>query len=217
MLHQKWHLSISGGLLVLVVLLIPVRTIQAADNFLNHESIRLTGYVGQFDANPEPQFVGAHNEYSLGVVLGVDLAQAPNLGFDLELVSTNQDYDTPVSSPHWGSLDNDTTVHSTGVLFGIRGFLPANRALRLYGVGGVGFYYTTMQVEGTLLGFTGIYEEDDTSVDFYYGAGLSYRFEQWILSVDYRNLDLRGDFSAFGISDADLGGEVIALGLGYNF
>lgn len=217
MLYIKRQSVMCSISIVLVSMLLPFRTTLAAGSFFNYDSIRLSGYVGQFDANPEPQFIGAHNEYSLGVVLGIDLRSTPYLGFDLELVSTNQDYDTPVASPHWGTLDNDTSVQSTGILFGIRGFVPASRAFRLYGVGGIGFYSTSMQVEGTLFGFPGVYEEDDQSVEFYYGAGLSYRFEHWILSIDYRNINLRGDFSAFGINDADLGGEIFALGLGYNF
>lgn len=200
---------VIGGLLYF-------QSASAQQPFFNPDSVRLTGYAGSFSPNPEAQFVGARNKYSYGVNLGADLSSLPYLGLELELLGTNQDYDTPVAAP-FGTLDNDTRVQTAGLLMGLRVFYPAGSSLRFYGVAGLGLYYVEMSVNGTLFGVPGVYYDDDRSVDFYYGGGISYQFEQWVVSIDYRNIELSGDFSGFQISNADLGGETVMLGIGYNF
>lgn len=189
----------------------------AQEPFFKPASFGVTVYGGNFDPNPEPQFIGARNDYSYGVNLGVDLNAFPYLGLDLELLGTNQDYDTPLTPPFAGSLDNDTSVQTAGLLFGLRIFYPASSRFRVYGVAGLGFYYTDMTVSGSVFGFPGVYHDDDRSTELYYGAGIRYRHENWSVGIHYRNIELTGDFPGFQISDADLGGEVLALGVGYHF
>jgi len=76
---RKVQPLICSLLVGFVALLLPCRAILAEETHSNYDTFRLTGYLGQFDANPEPQFVGARNEYALGVVLGVDQAKRIHL------------------------------------------------------------------------------------------------------------------------------------------
>jgi opacity protein-like surface antigen len=204
-------------LLFTVGLLLADRDALAEQSYFAPGSMQLTVYGGSFDSNPEAQFVGIRNEYSLGVIFGYDLPNVSYVGLDMELLGANRDIDTTILPPIFGTLDNDTTVETVGLLFGGRVYYPVTRAIRVYGVGGLGYYRTNLRVTGTLMGFPGVYEEDDTSFEFYYGAGLSYEFETWSLGFHYRHINLNGDFGSFQISDAELGGDLLALGVGFRF
>lgn len=207
---------IVSRVVLLLLILVPSGRALAQEPFFKPGSMRFTFYAGNFDQNPEDQFIGARNTYGYGFTVGADLNAYPFLGLDVELLGTNQDYDTPVSDP-FVSLDNDTSVQTAGLLIGLRAFYPANSQFRVYGVAGLGFYYVNMTVTGSLFGFPGTYEDDDRSTEFYYGAGASYLFDNWIVSVDYRKVKLEGSFGGFGINNADLGGDIMALGIGYQF
>ena len=174
-------------------------------------------YAGRYDVAEEPQFVGIRNKYALGMGLSADLNRYPHLGLDLELFFVNRDYDTPVGPPLWGSIDNDTSVQTTAFLAGARAFYPASGPWRVYASAGLGYFQTRMVVSGSVFGFPGIYEDTDSSLEPYYGAGLSYGFGHWGLSVDLRHFDLDGNFSGFNISNANLGGDLLLVGWRYNF
>jgi opacity protein-like surface antigen len=208
-------LAISRIVLLFLMLAISGQSL-AQEPFFKPDSMRFTFYAGNFDQNPESQFIGARNTYGYGLNVSADLNAYPFLGLDFELLGTNQDYDTPVSDP-FASLDNDTSVQTAGLLVGLRAFYPVNSKFRIYGVAGLGFYYVNMMVTGSVFGFPGTYEDEDRSTEFYYGAGASYLFDNWIVSIDYRKVNLEGSFAGFGISNADLGGEIMALGIGYQF
>ncbi len=208
----RWSLLIT-----ILGLFCPASRGWAESRFFKHDSLQLTLYGGNFDAQLEAQFVGIRNEYGLGMMLGIDLVPVAYLGLNLELLAANRDFDTPIAPPFFGTLDNDTSVQTTALLVGVRLFYPPTRAMRLYGVAGLGYYHTEMVVSGSLFGFPGVYRDDDQSLDTYYGAGLSYAFDNWVWSVNYRHINLSGDFDSFQIYDADLGGDLYALGVGYRF
>lgn len=178
---------------------------------------RLSVYAGRYDVDEEPQFIGVRNKYGLGVGLSGEFRQYSNLALDLELMFVNRDYDTPLGAPLWGTIDNDTRVETSAFLVGARAFYPNTGGLRAYVSAGLGLFYTRMVVSGTLLGFPGIYEDSDTSLDPYYGLGISYLPGNWGLSVDLRHFDLKGSFSAFNVNNANLGGNLLLVGWHYEF
>lgn len=188
---------------------------KSADNVLNHGTLAF--YLGTFDADAEPRFVGLRNDFVLGIGYLTELPGLANLGLDFELFSVNRDFDTPVAPPFLGTLDNDTHLETGALLVGLRLFYPADTALRLYAVGGFGYFTSTMSTTGTLYGLSGVYVDDDDSFDSYYGAGMVYRFGRWRLALDYRRFDLRGDFHDFELVNVDIGGDVLTLSLGYQF
>lgn len=126
-------------------------------------------YGGHYDVSYGPQFVGVRNKYGMGIGLSADFAQIPDLGLDLEFMYTNREYDTPVGAPLWGTIDNDTSVQISAVLAGIRAFYPGRGRLRGYVSAGFGQFQTRMVVAGSVLGFPGIHEETDSSIEPYYG------------------------------------------------
>jgi hypothetical protein len=174
-------------------------------------------YAGRYDVAEEPQFVGIRNKYGLGIGLSAEFAKYPNLGLDLELMFANRDYDTPIGPPLWGVIDNDTRVETDALLIGARAFYPANRPLRAYVSAGFGYFRTRMVVSGSVFGFPGLYEDSDSSLEPYYGMGINYMFANWGLSVDLRHFDLKGYFGSFGISNANLGGDLLLVGWKYTF
>jgi len=54
-------------------------------------------------------------------------------------------------------------------------------------------------------------------MEFYYGAGLSYMFGKWGLGLDYRRFNLDGSFDGFNINNADIGGDLLLVGLRFSF
>jgi len=174
-------------------------------------------YAGRYDVAEEPQFVGVRNKYGLGLGLSAEFANQPYLGLDFELMFANRDYDTPVGAPLWGVIDNDTSVQTDALLVGARAFYPVNRPVRAYVSAGLGYFRTRMVVSGSVFGFPGIYEDSDSSIEPYYGFGVNFMFNNWGLSVDLRHFDLKGSFSGFNISKANLGGDLLLVGWRYSF
>lgn len=177
----------------------------------------VTVYGGTYEVADEPQFVGIRNDYSLGLGFSADLNNYPYLGLDFEMFYVNRDYDTPLGPPLWGTIDNDTSIQTSAFLVGGRAFYPAQSPLRVYASAGIGYFHTKMVVYGSTLGLPGSYEDKDMSMEFYYGAGISYLFGKWGLGVDYRHFNLEGSFSDFTINHADLGGDLFMLGLRFFF
>jgi len=178
---------------------------------------RLAVYAGRYDVDDEPQFIGVRNKYGFGVGLSGVLREYPNLALDFEIQSVNRDYDTPLGPPLWGVIDNDTSVQTSALLVGARAFYPSSGRLNAYISAGMGLFYTRMVVTGSVFGFPGLYEDTDTSLEPYYGLGLSLSFDNWGLSLDMRHFDLKGDFSAFNVSNANLGGDMLLVGWHYKF
>lgn len=173
--------------------------------------------AAHLDTAHEPQLAGERNALGLGFVFSGDLAAYDWLGLDLEVHFLYREFDTPVAAPLFGTIDNDTTIGTTAILFGARAHHSLHTALRAYAVAGLGYYYTTLSVSGSVFGFPGTYEDTDQTLGLYYGAGLNYGLPSLILSLDYRHLDFSGSFGKFGISGAALGGDLIALGIGWRF
>lgn len=174
-------------------------------------------YGGSYEVTDEPQFVGIRNDYALGLGFSADLNRYPYLGLDFELFYVNRDFDTPVGPPLWGTIDNDTSIQTSAFLVGGRAFYPAKGSLRAYASAGFGYFSTKMIVYGSTLGLPGSYEDTDKSMEFYYGAGIGYMFGKWGLGMDYRHFNLDGSFSGFNISNADLGGDLLLVGLRFTF
>ena len=100
---------------------------------------------------------------------------------------------------------------------GARAFYPANGRLRAYASAGLGNFYTRMVVSGSVFGFPGVYEDEDSSIEPYYGLGIAYRFDHWGVSLDLRHFDMDGNFSGFNINNANLGGDLLLVGWRYSF
>lgn len=174
-------------------------------------------YFGNYAAAEEPQFVNMHNEFALGFGLSTDFNRYPFLAFDLETFLLNRDYDTPIGPPLWGTIDEETSVQTASILFGLRAFIPQQKPFRAYISVGLGYYQTRMIVYGAVFGFPGIYEDTDNSFAAYYGAGLSYMFDKWGLGLDFRHFSIDGDFAGFNINNAKLGGDVYLVSWKYQF
>lgn len=174
-------------------------------------------YAGRLDSASEPHFVGIRAEYALGLGLSGTLNNYPYLALDVELFGAHREFDTPVSAPIFGTVDNDTSLDTTALLLGIRASFPAQGKLRAYASTGLGYFRNDMSVSGSVFGLPASLKESDNNLDIYIGAGVSYLFGRWGLSLDYRHFAIEGGFSEFNISDADLGGDIFVLGLGYGF
>jgi hypothetical protein len=199
---------------------VPEETPQASSTtvpFFKPGSWRTTIYGGAYEVAEEPQFVGVRNDYALGLGMSGELSRYAYLGLDFEYFYVNRDYDTPVGPPLWGTIDNDTSIQTNAFLVGGRAFYPAEGPFRIYASAGIGYFHTTMVVYGSTLGLPGSYEDTDMSMEFYYGAGLSYMFGKWGLGLDYRHFSLEGSFSGFDINNADIGGDLLLVGVKFSF
>lgn len=184
--------------------------------FFNPGDFRVSVYGGYNRAAYEPQFVNMRNRYAFGFGFSGDFNRLSNLGFDIELIDVNRNYDTPIQLL-WGSLDQDTRVETMAALFGIRAFIPERGAFNAYVSAGLGFFRTRMVVFGTLFGFPGYHDEFDTDFTAYHGVGMRYNFGRWGLSLDYRHYNLSGSFSSFKVSNANLSSDVYLAGWHYGF
>jgi len=194
-----------------------IDTMQPADPFFKAGGMAANVYAGWLDSASESQFAGIRAEYALGLGLSAALNNYPYLSLDVELFGAHREFDTPVSAPILGTVDNDTSLDTTALLFGVRAFYPAQGKLRAYASAGLGFFNSKMYVSGSVIGLPASLEQTDNALDIYWGAGASYLFGKWGLSLDYRHFDVDGSFSDFNISNADLGGDMLLIGLVFTF
>lgn len=183
----------------------------------NPDSFALGFYGGNFAVDDEPQFANIHNEYAFGAGISADFTHYPMLALDVEVYFINRDYDTSIGPPLWGTIDEDTSIETNAALVGGRLFYPVIPPFRAYVSAGLGYFQSRLVVFGSLFGFPGIYEDTDSDISFYYGAGVSYMFGDWGLSLDYRYFDISGSFDGFNIDNANVGGRLYLVGWKYVF
>lgn len=174
-------------------------------------------YIGSYESSDEPQFTNLRADFSIGVGLSVDLNSYSHLGLDIELFDGKREFDTPVRPGPLSSIDNDTKIITTAFLAGVRAFFPAEGSLRMYASTGLGFFSTRMVVYGSVFGLPASMEDTERNMGLYYGAGFSYMFGNWGLSLNYRHFNLDGSFGSFNVTNVDLGGDLLLAGLRYDF
>lgn len=192
-------------------------TADSADLFFKPGGMTASVYAGWLNSASEPQFESIRAEYAFGLGLSAALNKYPYLAMDIELFGAHREFDTPVSAPIFGTVDNDTSLDTTAFLFGMRAFYPPQGKWHAYASAGLGFFNSKMFVSGSVFGLPASLEQSDNTLDIYLGAGASYMFGRWGLSLDYRHYDVDGSFSDFYISNADLGGDMLLIGLGFAF
>jgi hypothetical protein len=173
-------------------------------------------FAGTYESNEEAQLVGIRNDLVLGMSASSRFTRYPFLGIDTEVFYISREFDTPVSSPPYITFDNDTKAETYAMLFGGRITLPANGIVRVYGSGGLGLFSTSITVTDETITYLNI-TDDDFELNMYYGAGVQLWFKTWTLSVDYRHFEIDGDFGDLQLQSADLGGDVLTLGIGAVF
>jgi hypothetical protein len=188
-----------------------------SDPFFRPGGIRAAFYLGAFKSADEPQFKGLRAQYSLGAGLSADLNKIPYLALDLEFFGFHREFDTTVNAPLFGTIDNDMSADTFAMLFGARAFYPVESSFRIYACAGFGYFKTTLLATGSTLGLPGNMEESSSSLELYYGAGISYNFNPWALSLDYRRVNLDASFGSFYVDNADLGGDALMIGFSYSF
>lgn len=198
----------------------PGKSLQQEDQvssffMMNNLAFRL--YGGNFVAESDPQFVNMRNQYTLGLGFSAGIGNRPNLALDVEYFFSNRDYDTQLPPLPFSVMSNDTSLETNALLIGGRGIYPADGLIRAYAVGGLGLFKTTIETFGSTFGLPGKMTQDDTDLNIYYGAGIELRNRKWVLSFDYRHFNLSASFSDFQVQDADIGGDILVIGLGRFF
>ena len=174
-------------------------------------------YGGNFVAESDPQFINMRNQYALGFGFSAGIGNMPGLAMDVEYFFVNRDYDTQLPSPPFGTIDNDTSIETDALLVGGRLIYPPGNRLGVYLAAGFGLFRNKLETFGSTIGFPGELSQENMSIDIYYGAGIEFRYSSWIMSFDYRHLDLDGSFSDFQVTDADIGGDILVIGIGRVF
>ena len=187
------------------------------DRFFKPGGVTIAIYAGDFLSADDEQFSDLRAEYSLGIAISADLNKVPHLALDFELVNFNREYTTSVTPPNLDEIDNDTKITTNTYLFAVRTYYQLRDPLRVYALLGFGYFETRMLASAEYLGLPVTYDDSYWSFEPYAGAGIIYMYEGWGVGLDYRYLDLAGDFPEFEVSGAQLGGDAIMLALRYRF
>ena len=170
-------------------------------------------FGGIFTPLDEPKFVNLRNTYVIGFGASGNFISHPGWAFDVEFFHVNRNFDTPISGPAWGQINDRTSVDTEALMLGGRYFHPVKSAMKLYLSMGFGFFQTEMRVSGSTFGMPGTFEKISRRFSGYVGAGMGYKIRDIFLSIDYRHISLGGSFSDFNISQAQLGGDMMLFGL----
>lgn len=146
--------------------------------------------------------------------LGISFSYSEHINIDVELIGTTKEYETPATfyaGPFTG-VDDDMTLDTTGV--SVNALLGDSKGkFEAYAGVGIGIYKSTLLVTGSTFGFPGSYEDRSSDTGLQLMAGIGFKVtESSLLSLEYRQLDLEGNFSTItGASSNDIGGELIFL------
>lgn len=153
-------------------------------------------------------------QFALG--LGITFEYSEHINIDVELIGTSKEYETPASvyAGPFSSVDDDMTLDTTGVSVNVLA-RDSKGNFEVYAGAGAGLYKSSLLITGSTFGFPGSYTDRSTDVGVQIMAGIGYKItdSSW-LAVEYRQLDLEGNFSSItGASSNEIGGELILLAL----
>lgn len=184
--------------------------------FFKPGGIWIRGGFGSFDANPDPQLPGQRGHTTFMVSAGGELSDAPFLSLEFEIVSTMRTYDTEGGSLIFLTVGDETSVESSAITLGGRILLPPSSPVRVYATGGLAYVHTRFKTGGSVFFIpTTTQEQSDGSVRPVFGVGAQVVFGQWSIHADYRSFSLTGSFPEYGVDEVDLGGSMIAFGVGW--
>lgn len=172
--------------------------------------------IGNFTENRESQFQNPRDQASWAFSASGLFSESDSyqIGLDLELRYLSRKVDTTIPPPLLGTIYNDTDIDTYVVALGLRGITPAHASLQAYISGGLAYYQSHMFVYGQQLGFPGKIDDQDSQINFYFGAGFMWQPSSLSLAIDVRQFMHSASFGTFNINDADLGGRSVVLSIG---
>lgn len=180
--------------------------------FIRPGGLWLRGAYGHFNANRESQLPGQRGHHTFTLGLGAQLASAPWLALDFDIISTQRTYDTE-GGAFIIVVDDETSVTSSAFTLGTRVVLPPSSPVRVYLAGGLAYIHTRFKTDASLFGIPGTArEQTDGALRPVLGAGAELVFARWGLYLDWRRFGLTGSFPDYEIDAVDLGGSVLSVG-----
>jgi opacity protein-like surface antigen len=150
-------------------------------------------------------------QYTLSFQIGYRYSE--NISFELDTVAHDQRVDTPASitPPFLGTVDGRTHIYGGGFSGVVKFSVPLGHLVPYIG-GGVGMYFATMNVTGTVLGLETSAEANETVPFEQVLAGADYWFsDRWALGIEYRRAFIEANFGGFTNGDVQLGGDSVLL------
>jgi opacity protein-like surface antigen len=135
------------------------------------------------------------------------------LSFGFDIFANDQRIDTPstVTAPIFGTVDDRAHIAGGGFSAVAKLGLPVGR-LEPYVGAGIGLYFNSMIVTGSVLGLPARAEEKDTGIGEQLLAGMSFRTsDEWLLGFEYRRTFLKAEFGPLTHGEVDLGGNSYLL------
>ncbi len=144
---------------------------------------------------------------------------SPFVSIEADLLGWQQDFATPASIAPGilSSAQARTDLTTTGVAAVIKFYLPV-RAVDLYAGGGLGFYTSNINVEGT--GAAAGREIDTTETDLGYQLQLGadiYVARRLSIGLEYRWLQVDTDFAPYIAGKIDVGGQFFLMNVRGSF
>lgn len=130
--------------------------------------------------------------------------------FEFDVFGTEQRFDTPPGVyAILGTVDGRSTIFVGGVNAVAKFGIPMG-GVEPYVGAGIGLYFSSLLVTGSLLGAAAEAEEEDWGLGQQLLAGLNFRVsERWWLGVEYRRTFLEANFGLLGGGEVDIGGDSI--------
>lgn len=168
----------------------------------------LSGGLGGYAEESNPQLANQDGDFGLAISGGYRLS--PHVAIEADAMLTHQDFDTPttIPAPFLGTVDSRSDLYTNGLGVLAKFILPLDR-VELYAGAGIGFYATTLRVEGTVLGVPAELEDDDTDVGYQAVAGADFFVSRHVsVGFEYRRFKLDANFGALIPGTLDMGGDL---------
>lgn len=191
---MRWNLKLIVCLIAVLFIAIPV---------LAQDNSYLLFKGGIYEPNSDDDFdTGFTGEIAYGYHFSRALAIELGLGY----LETEND-----RVPGLGSIDID----SVPLTASLKTFFPINSATSIYGLAGVGAWFTGGEFRIGGLKF----DDDDTSFGVQLGAGLNYNFNRSLFfGVEGKYFWTKAEFQALGINvNQNLNGFVVTGNFGIRF
>ena len=107
---------------------------------------------------------------------------------------------------------------SSSAFFTVKGVFPVAWFKPFIGVG-LGFGYSEMKLQGSLLGFPGTFKKEKDfgfAYQWVFGANFTVS-ERADLGFDFRNIEKKGDFGSLSEGSLEIGGQMISMSYTFHF
>ncbi|MCW8922828.1 MAG: hypothetical protein OQK69_04245 [Gammaproteobacteria bacterium] len=168
--------------------------------------------VADFAAEEVPgELDNPRADYGLGVGIAYEHLDYFDMRYELLVIDSRYNTPASVSGGIFTNVSDDMSILSLGLsVIPILKYAVSN--VELYAGAGISLFWSTLTISASTLGIPGTHEEKSSDVGYQTLAGISYRFVDSAIAIEFRQLDFQVNLSPVtSTGNLDAGGDMVSF------